>query len=96
MLVYSDCHVEAEYKLFLIKQNVNVSYQLQDCITKEQASAHIASHAICTTLLTLAQIGCTIRGHEDNSGNIIAWLETQAQDISQLKSKFLYAFDRPT
>jgi hypothetical protein len=81
----SDGHQEACEKLAFIKTGVEVMHCLQNNLVSEQTSARIALRAICTTLLTLAQTGCAVRGHDDASGNAATWLATRAEDIPQLK-----------
>jgi len=47
---------------------VNVAQQMERQLADEKASARRALHAVAETLLTLAQAGCAIRGHEYDEG----------------------------
>jgi Domain of unknown function (DUF4371) len=78
-------HKEATEKISLINCNVNVAQQMERQLADEKASARRALHAVAETLLTLAHTGCAIRGHEDDEGNLMAWLQLRAGDLPDLK-----------
>jgi hypothetical protein len=68
----SAAHREACEKIALMNSEIDVSCKLNSQVINEQIVAYVALKAICTSLLTLAQTGSSIRGHDDNSGNINA------------------------
>jgi len=85
----SSVHVECCKKLALMKEKTNVSTLLESQRTEKQLNARRALQTITTTLLTLAQTGCAVRGHDNDDGNLITWLNLRAQDVPELKSFML-------
>lgn len=81
----SQGHLEVLEKVVLMKAKPSVFCQVDKQHITDQVDAKIALKAIATTLLTLAQTGSTIRGHDDDTGNFCAWIQTRSEDIPQLK-----------
>ena len=81
----SAIHLEACDKLAAIAGNVSILSKLEYFSSKEQKDASVELWAIYTTLLTLAQTGCALRRHEDESSNLYACLNIKSNDIPKLK-----------
>jgi hypothetical protein len=82
--VKSDGHVEVVEKLTQKQSSLPVKSQLNKQIASEQTEVYVALKAIATTLLTLAQTGSAIRGHDDDNSNSKAWISAWSEDIPQL------------
>lgn len=82
----SGMHRESNEKAAFILGRVNISHLLDKHVEQEQKASRRALHAIATTLLTLAQTGCAFRGHDNDEGNVMSWLNLRAADIPELKA----------
>ena len=82
---HSAGHLEAVEKMLLIKSNTSVISMLDQHAKESQLNARVALKIIATTILTLAQTGSPLRGHTEDHGNLMCWLNRRAEDVPSLK-----------
>ena len=82
----SSGHLQAIEKLTTTKRKISGAHQLDKQVSTHRQDAQVALRAIATTILTLAQTASTIRGHNEEHGNLMTWIRRRAEDIPQLHS----------